>query len=102
MQYEQAPLWRVGLRGFAQGAIGGFLASLLALWFYNNDLWPLDTVFNWQSVIGYTVLLGWISGFGAALTERRRRKTAVKGVGKAMSSSTEHAVTSETSQAPQN
>ncbi|MEU1881250.1 hypothetical protein ABZ470_28430 [Streptosporangium sp. NPDC020072] len=67
--------------------MGGFLASLLALWFHNHDLWPLDTVFNWQSVIGYTVLLGWISGFGAVLTERRRRKAVAKETGEAATKS---------------
>ncbi|MER5319375.1 hypothetical protein [Streptosporangium roseum] len=97
MQDEQAPLWRVGLRGLGQGAAGGFLVSLLALWLYNNDLWPLSTVFSWQSVIGYTMLLGWISGFGAVLTEYKRRKAATKEAGQTASSSTEHAATGETS-----
>ncbi|WP_326826292.1 hypothetical protein [Streptosporangium sp. NBC_01756] len=75
---EQDPLWRVGLHGLAQGAVGGFLVSLLALWLYNNDLWPLNTVLSWQSVIGYTALFGWIGGFGAVLTERKRRNAVLE------------------------
>ncbi|MEU9837392.1 hypothetical protein AB0D67_38155 [Streptosporangium sp. NPDC048047] len=96
MRDEQAPLWRVGLRGLGQGAAGAFLLSLLALWLYNNDLWPLSTVFDWQSVIGYTVFLGWINGLSEFLTERKRRKTATKEIGQAASGSTERGATGET------
>lgn len=97
MRDEQAPLWRVGLRGLGQGAAGGFLLGLLALWLYNNDLWPLSTVFDWQSVIAYTVFLGWINGLSEFFTEHKRRKTATKEAGQAASGSTERAAADETS-----
>ncbi|MFF0309244.1 hypothetical protein ACFYSC_17595 [Streptosporangium sp. NPDC004379] len=97
MRDEQAPLWRVGLRGLGQGAAGGFLASLLLLWLCNSDLWPLSTVFDWQSVIGYTVIAGWIRGLSVVLTEHKRRKAATKEAGQVASGSTERAATDEAS-----
>ena len=93
MRDEHPPLWQVGLRGLVEGAVGGFLTSALVLWLHNNDLWPLDTDFDWLRVLAFTLILGWLQCLIAILTERNRRKTAVKDVESKESDSAEHAAT---------
>ncbi|GIH75158.1 hypothetical protein [Planobispora longispora] len=79
MAGEQTSLRRLGLQGFLRGAAGVFPVSVLVLWLHNNDLWPLDTDFDWSNVFALTIGIGSAHCLSSVITERRRRKQVLEG-----------------------
>ncbi len=67
---------RVALFGFAVGVVGGFLASLLYMWFDTEA--GQAFVFSWPKAVTYTIFMGLMAAFISVLNVRRYRKKAAR------------------------
>ncbi|MEU4539699.1 hypothetical protein AB0G15_33080 [Streptosporangium sp. NPDC023825] len=89
MRENGTPLSRVALFGLAAGTVGGFLISLLYMWFDTEA--GQDFVFRWPIAVSFTIGMGLMMALVAVSSMRNYRKKAAR----AASGSTERVTTGE-------
>ncbi|MEU4409035.1 hypothetical protein AB0F88_31355 [Streptosporangium sp. NPDC023963] len=76
MRENGTPLSRVAFFGLVVGTVGGFLISLLYMWFDTEA--GQDFVFRWPIAVSFTVGMGLMTAVVAVSSMRSHRKKAAR------------------------